>query len=278
MNSTSILICCKNVEHLIGQALASIAEQVPAKIIIVDGSSTDNTVAICKQFTSSIIQDPGKGLGYARSLGIQAVDTPYLIIMSPDDILPKDFVQRSTQEIKKSSDDTAALLAPKSFQKTQTFWDRAQNEIYKIQSRFPIRVVGNPSIYRTAYLKAYGYDKTFSANEDTDICERWSRNGLKVDWLNTTHALEIETCDFGQFKKRYIWYGEGDYRFCSKWLWLSPLVALRHFLHPLYTYMIVYSIISIVKLRFGVALFAVLCGIFRYEGFFASAFKHLLRK
>ena len=278
MKSTSVLICCKNVEHLIGKSLASIAVQEPAKIIIVDGSSTDNTVAICKRYTSHIIQDPGKGLGYARSLGVRSVDTPYVIIMSPDDILPREFLHHSTQEIINSSNDTAALLAPKSFQQPQTFWDRGQNEIYRIQSCLSIRVVGNPSIYRTAYLKSYDYDKTFSANEDTDLCERWSRNGLKVGWLKTTHTMEIESCNFRQFKKRYNWYGEGDYRFCLKWLPICPRVALRHFLHPLYTYMIVYSIISINKFRLDVAFFAMFCGIFRYEGFFAAAFKQFVRK
>lgn len=263
----SVLICCRNSAECIGDVLESIKQQNPGEIIIVDGNSKDETIEIAKKFTSLIYNDEGKGLGYARKLGVSKSSYKYICIISPDDLISENFISTSLQEIKNCSHETVALLARKKFSKPKSFWDKGQDAIYKLVQTFPIRVVGNPSIYKTNIFGKFSYDITFNANEDTDLCERWARAGYQVEWAKNLWTIEIENRDYKGFKERYQWYGEGDYRFVKKWFSIDKNTSFRHFFHPFKNYMIKYPFYLILKGRFGAALFSFLCGINRYKGF-----------
>ena len=97
----SVLICCRNSAECIGDVLESIKQQNPGEIIIVDGNSKDETIKIAKKFTSLIYNDEGKGLGYARKLGVSKSSYKYICIISPDDLISENFISTSLQEIKK---------------------------------------------------------------------------------------------------------------------------------------------------------------------------------
>ncbi len=266
MKNVSVLICCKNSQDYLDKCLSSIVEQSPLEIVIIDGNSIDDTVSISKKYTKLIFSDEGKGLGYARKLGVSKCSGEYIVIISPDDLISVDFIEKAVYEIGQNKT-IAALLAPKKMAEIKSFWDHGQNAIYELTKTFPIRVVGNPSIYRSEYLKTFSYDDSFSANEDTDLCERWSRAGLSVGWGTKFYTIEIENRNFSTFSSRYIWYGKGDYRFVKKWNKIDKKVALRHFLHPLRNYMIKYSLHFFIKGDFKSILFTLLCGYYRYYGF-----------
>lgn len=264
---TSVLICAKDSERNIEKVLKEIKDQSPKEIILIDGCSKDNTLKIASLYTDKIYSDMGKGLGYARKLGVSKVKTKYLIIISPDDSICKNFISIATKEIKESKENTVALLAPKRLENIKTLCDYGQNEIYKMVQKFQVRTVGNPSIYKTFFLKEYQYDENFSANEDTDLCERWHLNGLKTGWGKNFHVLENESKTWQQFKQRYIWYGEGDYNFFIKWKSININTAIRHLLHPLITYGLKYSFFFLLQLKFKAVIFSLFCCIYRYKGF-----------
>ena len=272
----SVVVCCRNSDAYIDSCLASIAKQSPKEIIIVDGMSTDNTLIIARKYTNAIYSDEGKGLGWARKLGVSRSSCPYIVIVSPDDVISSDFLSQAVKEIQ--SDSTlAALLAPKKMAAINSFWDHGQNSIYELVKTFPLRVVGNPSVYRSLALKEFPYDDTFSANEDTDLCERWHRAGLKVGWGKEFYTSEIESRNFSGFRNRYIWYGQGDFRFVKKWLDIDYEVGKRHLLHPLKNYIIKYPICLIKQRDYKAALFSALCGVFRYYGFLGEMVRYILK-
>jgi glycosyltransferase involved in cell wall biosynthesis len=264
---TSVLICSKNSENSIKNVLEQISSNKPKEIIVIDGCSTDKTVEIAKIFTNKIFLDDGKGLGYARKLGVSKVTSKYLVIVSPDDIISQNFISLATEELKNSDENIAALLAPKRLKLIKSFCDYGQDAIYRMQQKFKLRTVGNPSIYRTKYLVKYQFDEIFSANEDTDLCERWHLDNLNTKWGKTFFTYESETRSWDEFKKRYIWYGEGDYNFFIKWIKINKKTATRHFLHPLITYGFKYTLLFMLKLDFKAALFSICCCVFRYVGF-----------
>jgi glycosyltransferase involved in cell wall biosynthesis len=267
MVNVSVLICCKDSQEFIEDCLISIIKQNPLEIIVIDGESKDDTVVIAKKYTDLVFSDERRGLGYARKLGVSKCSGDFIVIVSPDDIISTSFLKNSVLEINKD-DKIAALLAPKKMDNIKTFWDFGQNAIYQLTQKFPIRVVGNPSIYRSDLLKEFSYDDVFSANEDTDLCERWNREGYLVGWGKSFFTVEIEHRSFREFRSRYIWYGKGDYRFYYKWKGIDRKVSNRHLLHPLKNYMIKYTFYFIIKLNFKAAIFTVLCGLFRYYGFY----------
>jgi glycosyltransferase involved in cell wall biosynthesis len=267
MDNVSVLICCKNSEEFIEQCLISISDQSPFEIVVIDGNSSDNTISIAKKFTKNIFSDEGKGLGYARKLGVSKCSGEFVIIVSPDDVISIDFIEKAMNEMQENPK-LAALLAPKRMEEVGSFWDYGQDAIYKLTRQFPIRVVGNPSIYRGEYLKKFSYDENFSANEDTDLCERWNRAGYIVDWGKNFYTIEIEKRGYQEFKTRYIWYGKGDYRFFKKWKSIDEKVANRHLLHPFKNYIIKYSFYFLINFNFKAIPFTILCGYFRYYGFY----------
>jgi glycosyltransferase involved in cell wall biosynthesis len=266
MKNVSVLICCKNSQEYIDKCLSSVIKQSPFEIVIIDGNSNDSTVLLSEKYTKLIFSDEGKGLGYARKLGVSKCSGDFVVIISPDDLISDNFIEKAVDEISQNNK-LAALLAPKKMAEIKSFWDHGQNSIYELTKTFKIRVVGNPSIYRTEYLKSFSYDDSFSANEDTDLCERWNRAGLEVGWGKSFYTIEIENRDYLTFRSRYIWYGKGDYRFVKKWLQIDKKVALRHFLHPLKNYMLKYSLHFLIKGDFKSIPFAILCGYYRYYGF-----------
>lgn len=268
LSETSVLICAKDSEKNIEKVLKEIKNQSPKEIILIDGCSKDNTLKIASSYTNKIYSDMGKGLGFARKLGVSKVETKYLIIISPDDSICKNFISIATKEIKESKENIVALLAPKRLESIKTFCDYGQNEVYKMAQKFKVRTVGNPSIYKTFFLKKYEYDKDFSANEDTDLCERWYHDGLKTDWGKKFLVLENESKTWQQFKQRYVWYGEGDYNFFIKWKSIDINSAIRHFFHPLFTYGLKYSFFFLLQLKFKAVIFSLFCCIYRYKGFF----------
>ena len=99
------------------------------------------------------------------------------------------------------------------------------------------------------------------------LCERWYSDGLKVDWSKSCETLEIETRNYREFKERYQWYGQGDYRFVTKWWQLDRSASLRHLFHPLKNYMLKYPLKLISSGNFSGAAFSILCGANRYAGF-----------
>ena len=265
-SEVSVLICCKNSEDYIDSCLQAILIQFPLEIVVIDGDSSDQTVLIAKKYTSHVYSDEKRGLGHARKLGVSKCSGQFIVIVSPDDAISSDFLSSALAEIK-MEDKIAALLAPKRMAKVLSFWDHGQEAIYSLIQTLPLRVVGNPSIYRTKYLKSFPYDESFSACEDTDLCERWNRAGLVVGWGKKFHTFEIENRDFNAFRDRYIWYGKGDYRFCKKWFEIDKKVALRHFFHPLKNYIVKYTILLFLRGDIRAAVFSVLCGLFRYQGY-----------
>jgi glycosyltransferase involved in cell wall biosynthesis len=267
MNNVSVLICCKNSEAFIEDCLLSISAQNPLEIVVIDGDSEDQTVFLAKKYTNLVFSDERKGLGFARKLGVSKCSGDFIIIVSPDDIISSNFIEKAVFEISQNKN-IAALLAPKRMKHIKSFWDYGQNSIYQLTQKFPIRVVGNPSIYRGDLLKEFSYDDTFSANEDTDLCERWIRDGYKVSWGKDFFTVEVEQRLFHDFKSRYIWYGKGDYRFYNKWKNIDINVANRHLMHPFKNYIIKYSYYFLLKLNFKAIIFSTLCGYFRYYGFY----------
>jgi len=267
---TSVLICVRNSEKIIKKTLLSIKKNQPNEIILIDGSSTDKTVKIAKKFTNKIFYDNGLNLGLAKNIGLQHVKNPYLVMLGPDDILENNFISKAVNEIESSSKKTFGLLAPKTIKNAKNFYEKGQNAIYKLSTRYTLRTIGVPCIIKMKCLKYTNFDKSFSANEDTDLSERLHRKGYIAKWGLKFKCFEFEKLDRLKFYKRYTWYGRGDFNFCKKWIHKDINVSIRHFFHPFLTYFLKYGFYFLRKGYFKFFLFTSLCAFLRYYGFFCE--------
>jgi glycosyltransferase involved in cell wall biosynthesis len=267
-NSVAALICVKNSAQTLGKCLESLSKNGISEIIVIDGESTDDSWKIAETYTNQIYSDLGNGLGYARKLGVSKVSSEFLLIMGPDDLLAEASLSESL-DVLHNNEKVAGLLAHKRLEFRSNFWERGQDGLYKLSSSFPVRVIGNPSLYRVELLRDYEYDEFFSANEDTDLCERWWDHGYSVSRAPKSFQVFETTPQNRQLTySRYTWYGRGDYDFVSKWIKINRKKAIRHLFHPLKNYMILQPINLLKRGQIQTAVFSICAGILRYIGFF----------
>ena len=100
----SVVICTRNRERHLGRALQSLTEQDfdPAgfEIIVVDNHSTDGTLALARKFRDEhpghnirVVQEPTKGLTFARNRGIAESKGTYIAFIDDDAVAPVDYVK-----------------------------------------------------------------------------------------------------------------------------------------------------------------------------------------
>ncbi len=79
----SIVVPARNEEKTIGEVLHGL-ESMTEDLIVVDGHSTDRTVAIAKQYGARVVQDNGRGKGDAVRVGLAAAHCPITVFIDAD--------------------------------------------------------------------------------------------------------------------------------------------------------------------------------------------------
>lgn len=88
----SVVVITKNAANKIRNCLESI--KWADEIIVVDGGSVDETIAIVKQYTDKIIISEFNGFDKERNKGIDSAGGDWILQMDADEIMPGNFKQR----------------------------------------------------------------------------------------------------------------------------------------------------------------------------------------
>ncbi len=233
MNEISVVICTLNAANTIVECLESVKKNNPLEIILVDGRSKDRTVELAKPYANSIIYDKGKGLGAARNLGLDAAKGKYIVFVGPDNVMPA----RSLEELKRYLlEKKCAIVCPRTLlYDTTSYIGWAQNRYRQKYTPGYKSVVGTPMFALRELLIRYQFDPAMTWSDDTDICERMARNGLRFA-VTPTICYEIGSSGLTDVIHRWRMYGKGDYGFYKKYAphW-SIVRKLKSILHPLDT-------------------------------------------
>ena len=68
--AVTAVVPARNAEALLPACLDSLRESGVAQIIVVDGRSTDGSREVAERYGATVVSDEGRGLPFARSLGI----------------------------------------------------------------------------------------------------------------------------------------------------------------------------------------------------------------
>ena len=92
-NKISVVVCTRNEENQIQECLEKIKICNPDEIILVDGNSTDRTVAIGERYVDHVIRSVQSNLTRDRQRGIDLAKNDLIAMIDADHRLNKDSIE-----------------------------------------------------------------------------------------------------------------------------------------------------------------------------------------
>jgi glycosyltransferase involved in cell wall biosynthesis len=190
----SFVVPAYNEEHYLGACLDSILREirgsaVAIEVIVVNNASTDATRAVALRYPEvKLIDEPRKGLTYARQAGLDACRGELIANVDADSRLPPGWLRRVLDEFG-STPELLALSGPLVYYDLRPLQSMLVQVFYwlawaiYIVCRYLLRVGsmvqgGNFVVSRSAMEQIGGFDVSIAFyGEDTDIARRLSARG-----------------------------------------------------------------------------------------------------
>jgi len=237
----SVTVCTYNQEENIKKCIETLRKNRPSEIIVIDGGSSDNTVAIAKKMGARVVQTK-KGLSSQRQAGIIVARQKYTAIVDADNILEPDCLSKLLRELQQNK--FAAIQTEVVPYKPTTYWESAKASSYVASGDLPkeTNMVGRPALYTTASLRKVGFDAFFDrvGGEDANLSRGFEKAGFRQG-LGTGRAFEKYEKKFSEHFKKWRRYGKGDAHFAYKY----PERKKNILRHQLINYPIIKSINAI---------------------------------
>ncbi len=225
----SFVIPAYNEENYLGECLESIKNaeldsSCDIEIIVVNNASTDSTGKVADSFEGvKVVNEPRKGLLFARQAGFKAADGELIANIDADTILTRDWIKTVAQEFA-GDKKLVALSGPFIYYDLPLITNVGVRIYYYfgyisyLLHRFVFRIGallqgGNFVVRRTALEKIDGYNLSLSFyGEDTDIAKRLRAVGkvrftFRLPVYSSGRRLKTEGIINMMFKypANYIW-------------------------------------------------------------------------
>ncbi len=172
-NGVSVIVPTYNSEEVLGECLESLRLQkvTPFEVIVVDGGSTDQTLAIAHQFGAKVIEmAPNRSA--QRNAGAERASGAYLLFIDSDMYLTPMVISECLQKFDESF---AALVIPEVFVGTG-YWGRVRG--FERSFYDGVWYIEAARCYRRhEFLQIGGFDARLVGPEDWDLDERIKQFG-----------------------------------------------------------------------------------------------------
>jgi glycosyltransferase involved in cell wall biosynthesis len=245
--------------------LASVVENQPDEIILVDGDSSDNTLEIAREFVGiKIIESKNSSLPRDRQIGIDAARNELIAMIDGDHRLrPFDLSSLLNDMNEYQCDIVQSCVIAFN---NKEFWSLAANESWELIHNIPgIRnMIGTaPAIYKKHVFNYARFDDNITKTiEDTDFSYRLSKFPEIRLAVGRTKIQQYHFANFFTYVKKFRWYGKGDGEFCRKYPHRMPSMIF----HLLIRYPVMYPLIAIKAGKIRAVPFFVLEGSMRFCG------------
>jgi glycosyltransferase involved in cell wall biosynthesis len=222
--NVSVIIPVRNAEAFIDDCLRSVLASGPAAVIVVDGLSTDRTLAVAQRYDVRILSDGGRGVAAARILGAEAAATEWVALVDVDVLLPPGALAALLDETQKG--DYTALQAGLESISGPGYWGQALVTHHRSgRSKGWFGLVA--TIFRRDALLELGLDPTFVTGEDIEIRWRLERSGARIGVSRQTIVPHRFGDSFEFARGQFLADGAGLARMATKHGWqAAPLLGL----------------------------------------------------
>lgn len=232
-SDVAAVVCTMNSISGIERCLASLRVAGVGQIIVVDARSSDGTREIADDLADLVLEDEGEGLGKARNLGIAHTTSNLVLNFGSDNVMPRGELLKMIETL---------VLGGYHGVSAQT---RVEGDDYPSRGlnawrrgRFrpgPTSVIGTPTLFLGGMLRSHPFDTARTFSDDSELCERWSREYGSRFAISPAEVLEIGKTSWSEVRVRSRMYGISDeeiYRIGSSQGWDSRR-KIRSLLHPL---------------------------------------------
>lgn len=206
----SVIVITRNAASTLDECLSAIARNNPAEVIVVDGSSSDGTLAIARRYTDRIFDDEGRGKGVARQIGTEKANQEYVAHVDSDVFLTEGALETLLTEFQNSgcvSMHALGELRPQG--KKLTYWEWAQSEhaqlSWYLSKQDPRLGTASCIFYRETLLK-YGFEAGYGGGlDDIDLENRLRKAGQKFGVSSARVYFHYRSDMSSFFKVRFMW-------------------------------------------------------------------------
>ena len=239
MEKLDIVVCTRNNEATIRQSLQRIlAYGTPSRLIVIDGESTDRTTEIATTMGAQIYSDKGRGLGYARNMALQLVETPIFGFVDADAFIPNNWIDLQ----KHMTDPTVAAAS------ATTIYGYGNPPLQRLHEWMADRGSGDVGFVSTianknALLAVGGIREDLPAYEDWELLARLKSHGFR--WVSDRRVVTLHPQSLPSFLSHARRWGCGARiagvplrRFVRHFLtspyWGIRIAVLVHPVHAIY--------------------------------------------
>lgn len=177
-SNVSVAIISHNYGHFLPECIDSVLNQTvkPEEIVIVDDSSTDNTIEVANSYGLNYIRCDHKSCFLSRKVGFFATKCRFLILLDADDKLGETYIQECLNVLERNPNVGICTTDMK------LFGDYNENYVpYVADINQSNWISSGALVRRVALLES----KIFELNSiDDNICEDWFmwKKVMKIGW------------------------------------------------------------------------------------------------
>jgi glycosyltransferase involved in cell wall biosynthesis len=224
VGAVTAVVPTRNAEALLPACLDSLRESGVAEIIVVDGRSTDGSREVAQRYGATVVSDEGRGLPFARSLGIASARTPWVLLVDADVVFPAGALDRLLVEYAAGGYD--ALQAGLESVSGPGYWGRALAHHHRTgRSRHWFGLVA--TLCDRNEISRIGFDDAFRSGEDIELRWRMRDAGLRIG-VSRSVLVEHRFAgdDFAFAMDQFAMDGFGLGRMIRKHGWRGARLAL----------------------------------------------------
>ncbi len=216
----TILVPAFEEEIALPATLAAIAklDPPPDEVLLVDGGSSDATVALARSAGLCVLRCPRKGRAVQINLGVEQAAGEVVCVLHADSILPTDAI-RVIREAMTDQRTVLASFMPRFVGTRGTRWGSTLHNWAKtwyapllLNPRLFARGVrllfGDHAMFfrRAQFLQVGGCDERVAVMEDADLCIRLAPLGRTRMVLRWTITSDRRIAQWGRWRANWIYF------------------------------------------------------------------------